>query len=190
MQLKDFELFKQKYSENCKTKSENSSVLNLYAFILQHENSDSDFWNVSAGNGFGNIDYMLKNFNESDWIELTKDLTNWTNNQKEIFTEGLLNVDYYKDKFSQLEIMNIEKRFELIPLLLKIADTNNEIYDNIGDFIKIYFPQIDNQNSKVVESIREIKKWDDQICLRIKNEKGAITQNTEIINIAYIKVCC
>ena len=190
MQLKDFELFKQKYSINCKTKSENYSVLSLYSFILQHENSDSDFWNISAGNGFGDIDYILNNFDENDWNKLTEDVTNWTTYQKEILSEGLLTVNYYKNHFNQSEITNVEKRFEILPLLIKIADTNNEIYDNIGDFIKIYFPVIDTKNLKIVESITEIKKWDDKILLNSKNIECTKTENTEIINNMYNKVCC
>ena len=190
MQLKNFELFKQKYSINCNTKSENYSVLSLYSFILQNEGSDSDFWELSAGNGFGNIDYILNDFDETDWNKLTEDVTNWTTYQKEILSEGLLTVDYYKNHFSQSEITNIENRFEILPLLIKIADTNNEIYDNIGDFIRIYFPVIDTKNFKIVESLIEIKKWDDKILLNSKNSEYTKTENTEIINNIFNKGYC
>ncbi|GAA0876797.1 hypothetical protein GCM10009118_32070 [Wandonia haliotis] len=37
-----------KYGERCKTESANSAILEVYEFILQHEESDTDCWALNT----------------------------------------------------------------------------------------------------------------------------------------------
>ncbi len=85
---KDFDLFKQKYIENCKTESLNESVLKLYAYILEGENFDSDFWSIGGGND-DVVKILEHNFSENAWLELIVDIQYWSLNQIEILAECL-----------------------------------------------------------------------------------------------------
>ena len=122
MLVKDFNLFKKKYIKSCKTKSLNTDVLELYSFILENERNDSDYWTI--GNGFDEITIILKYFKECSWDELKTDLSNWTIFQLDIFTEAVLTGGYPISNFSDLDLKSIEKRCELFPILINIADKN------------------------------------------------------------------
>lgn len=88
MLAKDFDLFKQRYKENCKTESSNPAILELYSFLLKNEVVDSDVWTVGGGND--TVVRLLEHyFSDEDWKELEIDLENWTTNQLEIFTNVL-----------------------------------------------------------------------------------------------------
>ena len=118
MLKKDFDLFKQKYKKTCKTESSSFAVLKLYSFILQNENSDSDYWTEGSGNN--DVVKILENdFSENNWVELEKDLDNWTTFQLEIFTECILEGTGYED--DDEEFSTIENRFILLLKLLEIA---------------------------------------------------------------------
>lgn len=85
MRKKDFKRFSRKYREDCETMSDNEAVLEVYAFLLEHEHSDSDYW--TQGNGVDDLILVLERyFNEADWEALRSDLKNWTLSQLEIFT--------------------------------------------------------------------------------------------------------
>ena len=86
---KDFDLFKQKYINNCKTQSLNESVLKLYAYILENENCDSDFWDIGGNDKLVRI--LEHNFSENAWIELQIDIHYWTSYQLEILAESIQN---------------------------------------------------------------------------------------------------
>ena len=83
---KDFDLFKQKYIKNCKTKSLNESILKLYAYILENENFDSDFWVIGGGND-DVVKILEHNFSKNAWLELQVDIQYWTLDQIEILAE-------------------------------------------------------------------------------------------------------
>lgn len=189
MLQKDFEIFKQKYKENSFTKSTNSLVLELYSYILKNENVDSDFW--TQGNGFEDIHRILFHFDEDDWSNLANDIKNWTSFQFELFCNGLLYADYKNTNYSDYEINNLENRFALIPILLEIGETEAEISNNIEDFIKIYFPKVNAQNIKIVNSIKALKKWNDNNKNWRNRETGEIAKSpfTETIENTYKKAC-
>lgn len=189
MVRKDFEIFKEKYKENAFTKSSNNLVLEVYSFILKNENVDSDFW--TQGNGYEDIDRILFEFGEDDWIALKNDLKNWTSFQIELFCNGLLYVDYYKTNYSEDEINNLENRFSVISFLLEIRETEGGISNNIEDFFRIYFPKINTKSIKIVNSIKVLKKWNDNNKNWINRQTGETIKSpfTETIENAYEKVC-
>jgi hypothetical protein len=117
MLKKDFELFKQKYIQNCKTESSNSAILELYSFILKNEVVDSDVWTVGGGND-DVIRILEYYFTEKDWKELETEIESWTINQLEIFTESILegSGQYENDEFNS----TVENRFRLLKKLLEI----------------------------------------------------------------------
>ena len=81
---------KLKYGERCRTKSKNSAVLEVYDFILQNENVDTDYWWTDCGPQDLNIIFEAC-FTELDWNELEVDLKYWTTNQLEIFLYAIMN---------------------------------------------------------------------------------------------------
>lgn len=184
MLLKDFEIFKQKYKDRCYTKSTNYLVLKLYSFILEHEKWDSDYW--KGGGGIEEMDRMLFEFDEDDWNSLNDDLPNWSINQLDLFCNGLLCVDYYKKDFSEDEISNLENRFGILPVVLIIGNSNSAISDNIEDFLKFYFPVINTKDIKVINSIIELKKWNDSV-FYTNRETGKLVSSpfTKTIENAY-----
>lgn len=128
MLKKDFDLFKQKYIENCKTESENSAILELYSFILKNEIIDSDVWTVGGGND--DIVRILEyHFSEKDWKELETELENWTTNQLEIFTESILDGSGQNenDEFNS----TVMKRFHLLKKLLIIGEERDRYRNDI-----------------------------------------------------------
>lgn len=188
MLKKVFEIFKHKQKETSFTRSSNNLVLELYSFILKNENFDSDFW--TQGNGFEDIHWILFKFHGNDWNDLNSDLEKWTSFQIELFCNGLLCADYYKLDYNEDEIENIENRFAIIPKLLRIGEMEGEISNNIGDFISIYFPKINSKNTEVINSIKELKKWNEsQHRINRETQERVKSPFTETIENAYKKVC-
>jgi len=165
-----------------------SSVQKLKAFLLEYENIDSDFW--TAGGGYENIERKLESFSEHDWRVFEKEIPNWTLNHIEFLTGGVMNIDYYKNTFSEEDIQFTQKRFEMMPILLKLGgDSEGIVSENIGDFFQIYFDEIDAGNPKIVKAITEIKKWNDsRVWVDLKTGKKVKSSYTEIIDAAYKKV--
>jgi hypothetical protein len=128
MLKKDFDLFKQKYIQNCKTESSNSAILELYSFILKNEVVDSDVWTVGGGNDdvIRILEYF---FSEKDWKELESEIESWTTNQLEIFTESILegSGQNENDEFNS----TVEKRFILLKKLLIIAKERDILRNDI-----------------------------------------------------------
>lgn len=118
MLKKDFDIFKQRYQENCKTESGNTAILELYSFLLKNETVDSDVWTVGGGND-AIVRILESYFSEEDWKELESEIEHWTTNQLEIFTEGILegSGQNENDGFNS----TIQKRFTLLKKLLLIA---------------------------------------------------------------------
>ncbi|MDQ7961130.1 hypothetical protein [Flavobacterium lindanitolerans] len=128
MQAKDFDLFKQKYKENCKTETSNPAILELYAYILKNEIVDSDVWQDGGGND--TVVRILEHyFSDEDWKELEIELENWTTNQLEIFTECIVegSAESDNDDFNST-IMN---RFHLLKKLLIIGEQRDRLRNDI-----------------------------------------------------------
>ena len=158
MKSKDFDIFKNKYIANSKTKSTHEAVLEVYAFILENENSDSDYWTVGGGNNrlVMILEYQTQ---EADWIELDSDLDNWTTGQLEIFTlcitsgrgifdkPGSSAVHYdesgieYSYKYADGE-STINRRISLLYKLIQISEESerrfNEIITHIYENSEIF----------------------------------------------------
>ena len=184
---KDFELFRQKYQDNCFTKSANNLVLKLYSSILKNETVDSDVWIV--GGGFEDIHRILFDFEENDFNNLNNDIINWTPDQIEIFCNGLLFADYYIG-YSKQKIDNLENRFLSISRLLRFGNFGPGIGDNIEDFLKLYFSKINAKDIKVINGIKELKKWNDNNQSWTNSVGEAVDSPfTEIIETTYKEVC-
>lgn len=132
MLVKDFDLFKQKYKENCKTESLNPAILELYSYILRNEVIDSDVWTVGGGND--TVVRILEHyFSDEDWKELELELENWTTNQLEIFTECIVEGSIESDGDDlNSTIMN---RFYLLKKLLIIGEKRDRFRNDI--FLKL-----------------------------------------------------
>ena len=128
MLKKDFDIFKQKYIQNCKTESSNSAILELYSFMLKNEMVDSDVWTVGGGND--NVIKILEYyFSEKDWKELESEIESWTTNQLEIFTESILEGSG-QDENDEL-YSTVEMRFSLLKKLLIIAKERDILRNDI-----------------------------------------------------------
>jgi hypothetical protein len=128
MLKKDFDLFKQKYIQNCKTESSNSAILELYSFILKNEVVDSDVWSVGGGND-DVIRILEYCFSEKDWKELESEIESWTTNQLEIFTESILEGSGQNEN-DELN-STVENRFRLLKKLLIIAKERDILRNDI-----------------------------------------------------------
>ena len=180
MLKKDFDLFKQKYKKTCKTESSSFAVLKLYSFILQNENSDSDYWTEGSGNN--DVVKILENdFSENNWVELEKDLDNWTTFQLEIFTECILEGTGYED--DDEEFSTIENRFILLLKLLEIAKKRGINKNQISAGLIKNIEFLDKCNEITIENITEIAK-----CLNYfdQNTKEINLENTTMLTIKKI----
>ena len=138
METEKLNILKLKYKDNFKTKSDNSSVLLLYSYILEKENVDSDWWNED--HGCNNVVGILeRNFSDFDWEMLEKDLENWTLNQIELFTLSIINGSCGNGLFEDLKVRDLQKRYtyeKRLQILIKISKNQTLIiWDNI-DFLK------------------------------------------------------
>lgn len=176
MLKKDFDLFKQKYKENCKTESENSAILELYSFILKNEVVDSDVWTVGSGND--DVIRILENyFLETDWKELETELENWSTNQLEIFTESILegSGQNENDEFNS----TMMKRFQLLKKLLIIGEERdryrNDIFLALIDNIEF----LNKCKSITLEDITEIANYFNYFeTIKTENIKDDLTIQT------------
>lgn len=134
MQNQKLNCLKEKYNENCKTQSDNNSILLLYTYILQKENVDSDWWN--EGYGCNDVVSILeRNFGDLEWELLEIDLNNWTVVQIELFIQSIINGSPGYGLFEDIKSIDLLKRYTLekrIRLLAKISkrDTST-IWNNI-----------------------------------------------------------
>jgi hypothetical protein len=154
-------------------------VLNLYSFILESEKKDSDFW--PEGGGHEKILAELNCFSDSDWQSLREDLPNWTIDQLEIFT-GAIFTDLYTENWNENVLRCIDKRFELIPLLLEISENkDSEIQLIISDNLSF----INKGNPKPLNLLLKIKEWvDAQVCVNLKTGIRVENPNDEIVALA------
>jgi hypothetical protein len=177
--MKELELLQHKYLENCKTESKNPYVIAVYKVVLDHENSDSDYWSEEYGSS--DIIGIFENlFDLNDWNELKMDLINWTAHQLELFTQAILNGylsytsysitgNYYpQDKEIVNEITkSIPYRFDLIFTIIEIENNRkfptgysaiSEIYDNL-DFFNVHFDIILEKDPNNINRIIDLLKF-------------------------------
>ena len=113
---------KLKYGKRCKTKSKNSAVLEVYDFILQNENVDTDYW--WTDHGPQDLNRILEDyFTAFDWNELEKDLRFWTTGQLEIFLYAIMNGYSYNLTHDNLH----KERPELIEEWTKIIPYKTDL---------------------------------------------------------------
>nr|WP_155075660.1 hypothetical protein [Flavobacterium sp. MC2016-06]MBU3858503.1 hypothetical protein [Flavobacterium sp. MC2016-06] len=157
--------------ENCKTESINSFVIAVYKVILEHENSDSDYWNEDHGSQ--DLIQIFENcFNLGDWKDLELDLKNWTNFQLELFTQAILGgyLSYTNEGVynSEKEIVKeltktVPNRFDLLfPIIelekerkLNSKDLSHIIIDYL-DFINDHFDILIETDSNYIKKIKSI----------------------------------
>ncbi|TPD70648.1 hypothetical protein [Flavobacterium microcysteis] len=167
MLAKDFDLFKQKYKENCKTESSNPVILELYSYILKNEAIDSEVWTVGGGND-AVVRILEHYFSDEDWKELEPELENWTTNQLEIFTECIVEGSAESDSDDlNSTIMN---RFYLLKKLLIIGEQRDRLRNDI--FLKLIdnIEFLNKCKSITLEEATEIASYFDY-SERIKDEK-------------------
>ncbi|WP_237275018.1 hypothetical protein [Tenacibaculum ovolyticum] len=131
---------KSKYGERCTTKTANLAVLEVYGFILQNENADTDYWRTDSGPQNLNIIFEIY-FTEFDWNELEINLKCWTTNQLEIFlysimngyTYNLIHDNLYKERSDLVEELtkNISYKTDLILPILNIGIERGRLKNDI-----------------------------------------------------------
>lgn len=194
--MNNLSLLLQIYPERCKTKSNNPNVIAIYNVILEHENSDSDYWNEDHGSEA--IIQIFENvFSEYDWKDLENDLNNWTAFQLELFTQAILGgymsytnggIYYQSDKEIIKKITKtIPKRFDLLFSIIKIEsesklalECSNIIKENLN-FINDHFNILLETNFTYLAKIQNIiellnlseSNYDDLIDLKEKTQKAS-----------------
>ncbi len=104
---------------NNKTKSKDSELLEIYAYLLEHENFDSDWWNDHHGTN--DLMYIIRNCSTNIFEKIKTDIFNWTAYQIELFAQTL-NSNDFKD-------FKVNERIELYLHLFEIQRTDFDLYD-------------------------------------------------------------
>lgn len=108
---------------NNKTQSEDSEVLEIYSYILKHENWDSDWWNED--HGANDLMYIIEKFSENIFEKVQQDISNWTGFQIELFAQTLVSND--------LKDYKINERIELYLDLFEIPKPDCDLYNIFYD---------------------------------------------------------
>lgn len=189
MKKEDFEIFRQKYRSNCKTKSEKEAVLEIYAFLLEYENSDSDYWTVGYGNN-DLVQVLEHKLQDDDWNDLESDLSNWTNQQLEIFAlcitsgQGIydspgssggyydrVNKKSYPYQYSAGK-STVNKRINLLSKLISISSQDerqyNEIWRHIYDNLDTLMESSELSPDSIDIELYNIDNQEDELMLKIK----------------------
>ncbi|SHF52972.1 hypothetical protein [Chryseobacterium sp. OV279] len=91
MTKEEFEQFltkKETYAQNSKTQSSDEEVLQIYAYILEHENWDSDWW--SECHGTDHVIRLIQSSSEHILEKIKEDVRNWSGFQIELFAQSLI----------------------------------------------------------------------------------------------------
>ncbi|PIF45090.1 hypothetical protein CLU96_2090 [Chryseobacterium sp. 52] len=121
MTREEFEQFltrKEIYAENSSTQSSDEGVLQIYSYILEYENTDSDWWNEDHGTT--DIMYMIKNGNQDIFEKIKEDISNWTGSQIELFAQTLVS--------NNLRDFKINERMQLYLELFDIPKSDCDLY--------------------------------------------------------------
>ncbi|WP_265131206.1 hypothetical protein [Chryseobacterium oranimense] len=98
MTKEEFERFlslNETYAQNNRTQSSDKGVLQIYAYILEHEKWDSDWW--SECHGTDDVIRLIQISSENIFEKIKEDIPNWSGFQIELFALSLissLEVDY------------------------------------------------------------------------------------------------
>lgn len=103
---------------NCR-KSFDDQVLNIYAYILQNENRDSDWW--IEDHGTNDIMRIIQKSDEDIFDRVKKDIPNWSGEQIELFARTLLSNDFKDYK--------VNERIEFYLNLFEMQRTDLDLYD-------------------------------------------------------------
>ncbi|GEN77730.1 hypothetical protein [Chryseobacterium hagamense] len=101
-----------------KTESEDPELLEIYGYILEYENFDSDWWNEDHGTN--DLMYIIKNCSANIFEKIKTDISNWTAHQIELFTQTLNSND--------LKDFKVNERIELYLHLFEIQRTDVDLY--------------------------------------------------------------
>ncbi|CEJ69921.1 hypothetical protein BN1195_02224 [Chryseobacterium oranimense G311] len=128
MTKEEFERFlslNETYAQNNRTKSSDEEVLQIYAYILEYENKDSDWWNEDHGTT--DIMYMIKNGKKDILEKIKQDIPNWTSSQTELFVQTLISNHLRDFKVNE----RLEFYLELFETLKPDCDLHNIFYDRL-----------------------------------------------------------
>lgn len=176
MENTKLEELRNKYKDNCKTRSNNCSILLLYTYILEKENVDSDWWNEDYG--CNDVVYILeRNFGDLDWESLEVDLDNWTEDQMELFILSIINGDSGYGLFEDMKIVDLLKRYTLekrIKLLAKISKRDTYIIWNNIESLKKFSYQSFEYINEIATNVGyynfHSKDWKDSLEMRTIKE--------------------
>ena len=110
---------KEIYLKSSRTKRSDNQVLNIYAYILQHENKDSDWW--IEDHGTNDIIRIIQRSDEDIFDRIKEDIFNWSGEQIELFAQTLLSNDFKDYK--------VNERIRLYLELFEIPRTDYDLYD-------------------------------------------------------------
>ena len=106
-----------------RTRSTNFAVLKLYSFIYKHENWDTDYWWIGGGD-MELLQILTEHFEEKAWIDLSKDIKNWSGAQLEILTYSVT-AGLYDCIPKSIEEKTLPSIITLLQSLLKLSKSKN-----------------------------------------------------------------
>ena len=163
---------KLEYGKRCLTKSTNLAVLEIYEFILQNENTDTDYWRTNCGPEDLNRIFD-EYFTELDWNELETDLKYWTTNQVEIFLYSIMNGYNYNLTYDNLST-------DLVKRLTKIIPNKTDL---ILPILNIGIERGQLKNNIILTVIEEIHFLINHFDILLKKNKTYLTKIKKIIEI-------
>ncbi|MFK7757232.1 MAG: hypothetical protein AB8B53_09910 [Flavobacteriales bacterium] len=149
--------FSKGYIVESRTKSKNLKVLDLYYFLLQNSNVDSDFWNLG---GLGDLEIQTKLiiFSEYDWKFLSDDIVNWTHDERQILFESITESETISFFYSESHFITES----VWVFLRKIYETKNGLlfYEGFGRFI-VQFISALNESTLILKEpfLKGMKQW-------------------------------
>ena len=166
---------KLKYGERCKTESLNSAVLEVYGFILENEDADTDYWWSDFGPQ--NLNRIFENhFSDFDWKELEIDLKFWATNQLEIFLYSIMN-----GYTCNLNHDNLYKeRPELVEELTKIIPNKTDL---ILPILNIGIERGQLKNDLILTVVEEVDYLITHFDVLIKKDAGYLNKIKKIVEI-------
>mgnify|MGYP000389165998 CR=1 FL=1 len=143
----DIKKWRKDFRAHSKTKSTNLRVLHLYDYLLKNEFQDSDFWYM--GGGDHEIQKRINHFDKEDWIDLKKDVVNWSEihvhcmtscipfepgqRSRSLLTDKQLQ---YAGKFLlDLFMANIGDRIEIAESAYFVAESKLNSIENLKSFL-------------------------------------------------------
>jgi hypothetical protein len=110
-------------NENKKTQSHDPEVLEIYSYILKHENRDSDWWNEDHGTN--DLIFIIKNCGENVFEKIRQDIPNWSGFQIELFALTMIS--------NHLKDYKINERIKLYLELFDIPKSECDLYNIFYD---------------------------------------------------------